>query len=242
VFKALPFNTQYYFHRALFYLTTPLFVVLLYLFGDNPEHFNLIYIAALSLSCIVCWSDKDTLGALLILLSLWCVTHLMYTLPRNTTVMILIYAFCMAISIYRIKQTSTKITLAIIIFSISVEFFWWNISYANKPHIYYFIGLLTLMDIARELLFKRVFLMSQYFGYQSGKIALDWQLRGIILAGYVMIALMLLEYFIRHLVGLKNITVIYYNYTLVANLLSGITLATIYMHYFYNQSKKHLPA
>jgi hypothetical protein len=156
--------------------------------------------------------------------------------------MVLVYAFCIAISIYRIKQTSTRITLAIIIFSIGAEFFWWNTSYANKPHIFYFIGLLTLTDIARELLYKRVFLMSQYFGYQSGKIALDWQLRGIILAGYVMIALMLLEYFIRHLVGLKNITVIYYNYTLVANLLSGITLTTIYMHYFYNQSKKHLPA
>ena len=57
-----------------------------------------------------------------------------------------------------------------------------------------------------------------------------------------MIVLMLLEYFIRHLVGLKDITFVYYNYTLVADLLSGITLVIIYMHFFYNQSKKHLPA
>jgi hypothetical protein len=156
--------------------------------------------------------------------------------------MVLVYAFCIAISIYRVKQTSTKITLAITLFSICTEILWWNISYVNKPHIYYFIGLLTLMDLARELLFKRVLIMSQYFGYQSGKIALDWQLKGIILAGYVMIVLMLLEYFIRHLADLKDITFIYYNYTLVANLLSGITLTTIYMHYFYNQSKKHLLA
>jgi hypothetical protein len=242
VFGNLPFNTQYYFHRTLFYLTTPLFAVLLYLFGDNPEHFNLIYIAALSLSCVFCWSDKDTLGALLILLGLWCVTHLLYTLPRSTTVMFLIYAVCLAISIYRFKQVSTKITLAIILVSIGSEFFWWNTSYSNKPHIFYFVGLLTLTDIARELLFKRVFLMSQYFGHQSGKIALDWQLRSVLLAGYGLIAIMLLEYFLRHLAGLKDMTVVYYNFTLVANLLSGITLTTIYMHYFYNQSKKHLPA
>jgi hypothetical protein len=156
--------------------------------------------------------------------------------------MVLIYVFCTAISIYRFKQTSTKITLAILLFSIGAEIFWWNISYVNKPHIFYFIGLLTLMDLAMELLFKRVFLMSQYFGHQSGKIALDWQLKGILLAGYVMITLMLLEYFIRHLAGLKDITFVYYNYTLVADLLSGFTLVTIYMHYFYNQSKKHLPA
>jgi hypothetical protein len=194
------------------------------------------------LSCIFCWSDKDTLGALLILLGLWCVTHLLYKLPESTTCMVLVYAFCIAISIYRIEQVSTKITLAITLFSIGAEIFWWNISYVNKPHIYYFIGLLTLMDLARELLFKRVLLMSQYFGYQTGKIALDWQLKSVILAGYVMIALMLSEYFIRHLVGLKDITFIYYNYTLVANLLSGVTLTTIYMHYFYNQSKKHLLA
>lgn len=212
------------------------------MYGDNPEYFNLIYIAALLLSCIFCWSDKDTLGALLILLGLWFVTLLLYELPESTTFMVLVYAFCIAISIYRFEQVSTKITLAIILCSIGAEIFWWQISYVNKPHIYYFIGLLTLMDIAMELLFKRVLLMSQYFGHQSGKIALDWQLKGVILAGYVMIVLMLLEYFIRHLAGLKDITFIYYNYTLVANLLSGITLTTIYMHYFYNQSKKHLPA
>ena len=194
------------------------------------------------MSCIFCWSDKDTLGALLILLGLWCVTHLLYLLPESTTFMVLVYAFCMAISVYRFKQTSTKITLALILLCIGSEVFWWNISYVNKPHIYYFIGLLTLMDLAMELLFKRVFLMSQHFGYQSGKIALDWQLKGILLAGYVVITLMLLEYFIRHLAGLKDITFVYYNYTLVADLLSGITLVTIYMHYFYNQSKKHLPA
>ena len=156
--------------------------------------------------------------------------------------MVLIYALCMAICIYRFKQVSTKITLVIILFSIGAEFFWWNTSYANKPHIFYFIGLLTLTDIARELLFKRVFLMSQYFEQQSGKIALDWQLRSVLLAGYGLIVIMLLEYFLRHLAGLKDITFVYYNFTLVANLLSGITLATIYMHYFYNQSKKHLPA
>jgi hypothetical protein len=240
----LPFNTQYYFHRALFYLTTPLFAVLIYLYGDNPEYFNLIYIAALFFSCIFCWSDKDTLGALLILLGLWFVTLLLYKLPESTTFMIIVYAFCIAISIsiYRFEQVSTKITLAIILCSIGAEIFWWQIYYVYKPHIYYFIGLLTLMDIARGLLFKRVFLVYQYFGHQSGKIALDWQLRGVLLAGYTLIVLMLLEYFIRHLAGLKDITFIYYNYTLFANLLSGITLTTIYMHYFYNQSKKHLPA
>ena len=84
--------------------------------------------------------------------------------------------------------------------------------------------------------------MSQYFGYQTGKIALDWQLRSVLLAGYGLILLMLNEYFIRHLAGLQDVTFVYYNFTLAANLLSGITLTTIYMHYFYNQSRKHLPA
>jgi hypothetical protein len=215
---------------------------LLYFYGDNPENFNLIYIAALSLSCLFCWSDKDTLGALLILLGLWCVTHLLYLLPESTTFMVLVYALCTVISIYRFKQTSIKITLVIILFSIGAELFWWNTSYVNKPHIYYSIGLLTLTDLARELLFRRVFLMSQYFGHQSGKIALDWQLRALLLVGYSLVFLTLLEYFIRHLAGLKDITFVYYHFPLAANSLSGIILATIYMHYFYNQSKKHLSA
>ena len=242
MFETLPFNTQYYFHRTLFYLTTPLFVILLYLFGDNPEHFDLIYIGALGLSCVFCWADKDTLGALVILLGLWCLSEAIYILPGNIYSFILVYALALILSVAFIEQTTAKITLLITIISIGAEIFWWHSEYTNKPQIHYLVGLLALTGLARELLFKRVFILSEYLGIHSGKVALDWQIRSILLIGYILSLAVIIEYFIRHFTGLSNLTFVYYQFGLIATILSAITLAVIYMHYFNNQSQKHLPA
>lgn len=212
------------------------------MFGDNPSHFDLIYIGALSLSCVFCWKDKDTLGALVILLGLWCVPQIIYILPENKYSLFLIYTFALGISLYYIKQPTAKITFIITLFSIGSELFWWQIDYANKPQIYYYAGLLAVIESARELLFKRVFILSKYFDFQSGKIALDWQIRVILLAYYILVILMLLEYFFRHLTSHVNATTVYYHYSLIATIISGITLTLIYLHYFYNQAKKHLSA
>lgn len=128
------------------------------------------------------------------------------------------------------------------LFSIGSEFFWWKTDYASKPQIYYYVGLLAVIESARELLFKRVFILSKYFGFLSGKIALDWQIRGVLLTYYILVILMLLEYFVRHLTAYVNATTVYYHYSLIATIISGVTLTLIYLHYFYNQAKKHLTA
>jgi len=212
------------------------------LYGDNPEHFDLIYIGALGLSCVFCLADKDALGALVILLGLWIVSQVIYMLPENMYSLALVYFFCLILPITFRDNITAKITLLITLFCIAAEVYWWHTNYANKPQIHYFLGLLVLTDLARVLLLKRVFIVYEYFGWISGKTALDWQIRGILLVGYLMLTLMLLEYFIRHLAGLSQVTIVYYNFTIIANILSGITLVIIYMHYFYNQSKKHLQA
>jgi hypothetical protein len=216
--------------------------VLLYYFGDNPEHFDLIYIGALGLSCVFCWADKDTLGALIILLGLWCLSEAIYLLPEHVYSLILTYALCLILSAIFIDQITAKITLVITLYSIGAEFFWWYTDYTNKPLIHYLIGLLALTGLARELLLKRVILLSEYFAIHSGKVALDWQIRTILSLYYVLMLLVVLEYFIRHLMNFPNLTFIYYKFSLVASILSGLTLILIYSHYFYNQSKKHIQA
>ncbi|MFT6776961.1 MAG: hypothetical protein ACJAV1_000873 [Paraglaciecola sp.] len=178
----------------------------------------------------------------MILLGLWSIPQIIYILPNNHYSSSLIYTFAMGISLYCIKQPTAKITLLITLFSIGSEFFWWETDYVNKPQIYYYVGLLAVIESARELLFKRVFILSTYFGFLSVKIALDWQIRGVLLTYNILVILMLLEYFVRHLTAYVNVTTVYYNYSLIAAITSGITLALIYMHYFYNQAKKHLTA
>ena len=238
----MPFNIPYYLHRTLFYLTIPIFVVLFYLFGDTPEHFDLIYIGALVLSCIFCWTDKDTLGALVILLGLWCLSRTLYMLAHSDYILVSTYLSCVLLSFFYLKTKTAKVTLLVTLSCIGIELFWFFTEYGRKPTIHYLIALLTLTSISRELLLQRVFLLNKYFGYISGKIALDWQLKNILFIECTILLAMLIEYFIRHLAGFSNITYVYETFTLVANVLSGVTLIVIYMHYFHNQSRKHLPA
>jgi hypothetical protein len=212
------------------------------LFGDNPSHFDLIYIGALSLSCVFCWKDKDTLGALVILLGLWGLSRLLYILPDSLYTLPFVYIFCCVTSLCCLTQTTAKITLIITIYSSGAEVLWWWIDYVDKPQVHYFVGLLAITVLARELLLKRVFILSEYFGFISGKIALDWQIKNVLLVGYLLVLLMVLEYFVRHLGGFKDVTFVYYSFSFIGTIISGITLALIYMHYFYNQSKKHLTA
>lgn len=242
MFKTLPFNTQYYFHRALFYLTTPLFVVLLYLFGSNPEHFDLIYIGALGFSCVFCLADKNTLGALIILLGLWITSQAIYILPENVYSLVVVYSLCLILPITFRDNITTKITLFITLLCIGTEIFWWQVDYANKPQIHYLIGLLALTGLARELLFKRVIILSEYFGIHTGKVALDWQIRSVLLIEYLLLFAVIVEYFLRHLAGFDNLTFVYYKFGPIATFLSALTMVIIYMHFFYNQSQKHLPA
>ncbi|MFQ3190197.1 MAG: hypothetical protein ACI936_001327 [Paraglaciecola sp.] len=212
------------------------------MFGNNPENFDLIYIGALGLSCTFCWADKDTLGALVILLGLWCLSRLLFISLEYNYFLILTYIISLIISIYCFDQIIAKVSFILILYCIGAEIYWDLTEYSHKPQIHYFVGMLSLTLLARELLFQRVVILHEYFGYRSGKIALDWQIRGILFFDLILIFLMLLEYFVRHLAGFNQVTIVYYNFTLIATALSGITLAVIYMHYFYNQSKKYMSA
>ncbi|MFT5838185.1 MAG: hypothetical protein ACI9UT_000676 [Flavobacteriales bacterium] len=202
----------------------------------------MIYIGALGLSCVFCWTDKDTLGALVILLGLWCLSRVLLILPENEYSLVVVYIFCIFTALYCIKQLTAKVTLIIIVSSIGAELFWWHSAYVDKPHIYYYLGVLCVTELARELLVKRVFILSEYFDLISGKVALDWQIRGILFSYYMLIVFMLMEYFVRHLSSYHNTTFVYDNYSFVATIISGLTLVIIYMHYFHNQAKKYIAA
>lgn len=235
-------GVKYYFHKTLFFLTTPVLAVLLYFYGATPEHFDNIYIAALCLSCIFCWTDKDTLGALVILLGYWLGSKALYFVPDTWQYWFVIYGLGIGLSCYYFHHITAKITLIIVLYSIVAECLWWYQGYTNKPEIHYVVGLLAITVWARQLLFNRVLIAHEYFKYTSGKTGLDTHIGGILYFYFGLVLLMALEYFVRHVGGFTDVTTIYYLFTPISNVISGITLAVIYMHFFNNQSKKHLSA
>jgi hypothetical protein len=235
-------SVKYYFNRVLFFLTTPVLAVLLYLYGGDANHFDKIYIAALGLSCIFCWSDKDTLGALLILLGYWLGSEVLDRVPDQLHYLIAVYGLSIAICILYFQHITAKITLIIVLYTVAAEYLWWRQDYGSKPEIHYYVGLLMLTVWTRQLLFNRIFIADKYFNYTSGKTGLDTHAGAILYLSFVLILLMTGEYLVRHVGGMNNVTTIYYLYSFVSQMISGMILAAIYMHYFNNQSKKYLSA
>jgi hypothetical protein len=217
-------------------------VVFLYVYGGEAEYFDYIYIGALCVSCIFCWKDKDSFGALVVLLCYWCLSKPLYAAPDTPLYWFLTYGGSLVIAVYYFHHLTAKVLLAYIVFAASVETYWWYTEYAGKPRLIYYIGLIALTVWLRQLLYNRIFIMSEYFGYSSGKITLDVYIGGIFYSYYVLVVLMITEYFVRHLTTIKSILIIYNLYTPASAFLSTLTLGVVYMHYFYNQSQKHLSA
>lgn len=235
-------SVRYYINKCLFFLTTPLLVVLLYLYGNKAAYFDYIYIASLCVSCFFCIKDKDTLGALIVLFGYWCISKLLFHIPDTPLSDAFVYISCLGIAIYYFHIKTAKVLLVITCFSIAAEFYWWISEYDHKPKMIYWIGLLAVTVWLRQLLFNRVIIMHNYFGYTSGKMALDHQLGTILLVYYVLVLLMVTEYFARHLTSSHELLFVYSLFTPLATFISAATLAVVYMHYFYNESKKYLAA
>jgi hypothetical protein len=217
-------------------------VALVYLYGGNAKYFDYIYIAALSFSCLFCWKDKDTLGALFILLGYWCWSKPLFMAPDILFYQLVVYGCCVGLAVYYFHHVTAKIFLILVLFAIGAEIYWESITYAHKPRMIYWFGLLALTIWAKQLLFNRIFIAHKYFNYTSGKTGLDTHLGSILYLSFGLIFLMAMEYLVRHIGGLTEVTTVHYLFTPVSTFISGITLAIIYMHYFNNQSKKYLPA
>ncbi|TDF41309.1 hypothetical protein EYS14_00140 [Alteromonadaceae bacterium M269] len=235
-------NIKYYLNKFLFFLTPFVLVILLYLYGGSAEYFDNIYIAALCVSILFCWADKDTFGALIVLLGYWLGSEVLFAVPDKWPYWLLIYSGCLALSIYYLHHITAKILLGFILFTVGAEIYWLSTEYADKPRMIYWVGLMSLTVWLRQLLFNRIFIMDEYFGYSGGKVALDGNVGDIFFGYYVLVTLMTLEFFIRHILRLGDMLFVYNLFTPVSTLISALTLAVIYMHYFYNQSKKHLSA
>lgn len=230
----------YYLNKFFFFLTPIALIILLYFYGNNPEYFDYIYIGALVFSGLFCWHEKDSFGAVIVLLGYNCLSKLVFKAPDEAFFWVVAYIISLGIAAYYIDLLASKILLAIVMFTIGAELYWYMVEYSAKPMMSYWIALLSLTLWLKQILNNRIFLMDELFGYTGGKLALDGHIGSVLNAYYLLIVLMIVEFYIRHLAGLKNALVVYNYFTPVTTFLSAVILAAVYMHYFYNQSQKHL--
>lgn len=133
-------------------------------------------------------------------------------------------------------------TFFVLVLVVSAEFYWLLIDYSFRPAVFYYAFLLTATFFARYVLLQRVRWMCEHFGYLSGKVALDWQLRWILNLYYVLNLAMICEYLVRHVIGFRGVVYIYNAFSELSLGLQLITLIAIYMNYFHSKMKNQLIA
>jgi hypothetical protein len=226
----------------MFYLTMPIIIGLLVYISKVPEYFDVAYIGLLMLSCIFCWSNKDVLSGLIILLMYWLMTLFIYYTGDGLYTMLIVYSGCILISLKTLNQLLGKAFFILTIYGIAAEILWWKIGYENKPMMYYPFSLLGLTVITREALLNKVFLLSKFFNHHSAEVDIDYQIGKVLYLASILCYLNIMEFYLRHLAEMPNATNLYYQFTNLANISSFSIIVIVYMNYFNNESKKHMKA
>lgn len=221
------------------YLTAPVILVLFFLYGDNPIFFDRIYTISLLVLSLFSINDKDILSCVFILLLYWLASDLIFTFDTlYTKPIIYTLSLCICYSFYR--HLVAKLSLIFTFLALAAEVYWFSIDYKFSPEIYYYVGMISITTAVVLILPKRLELMAQWFNHLSGRNALDHQVIFILKIYLCLHYLNLLEYLLRHVLALNEITFIYEWFTYLSALLSAVTLAVIFIIFFHNKAKTYM--
>jgi hypothetical protein len=177
--------------------------------------------------------DIDLIGVLIILLLSNSVDELFYLLPDILSIKIIVYAICL-FGLYKNKKDKWTIRLAAPLLGISLlaEAYWAIIAY-DAPQIYYYNALITINLFVRRFVFLRLFLTPKWFGKETSSISLDYNIYTIAKWSILSLALLTLEYAIRHTTHSSPLF-FYYVHQYIAQLLSVLVLVLL-IDYTYKQ-------
>jgi hypothetical protein len=223
------------------YLTVPVIIFLFFQFGDNPVYFDRIYTISLLILSLFCINDKDSLSCIGILLIYWLASELLFD-SQGWLAKVLVYTAAVWICYHFFRHTLAKFSLLFVLLTLSAEIYWYVTDYILSARLYYYVGMIAMTTLVIQVLSMRLQLMAEWFKHLSGRNALDYQVATILKAYLILHYLNLLEYFLRHLFGLKSILVIYEWFPVLSGLMSAMTMAVIFMIFFHYKAKSYLLA
>lgn len=177
--------------------------------------------------------DIDLMGVIIIMLLSNSTDEICYLLPDLLPIKILVYAVCL-FGLYKNKKDKWAIRLAAPLLGVSLlaEVYWFVIAY-DAPQIYYYHALISINLFVRRFVFLRLFLTPKWFGKETSSISLDYKIYTIAKWSILSLALLTLEYAIRHATHLSPLF-FYYVHQYIAQLLSVLVLVLL-IDYTYKQ-------
>lgn len=112
-------------------------------------------------------------------------------------------------TLYKLKTEDKRQPIAlVVILCIAAELYWLATGY-QAPNIYWYVFIININVLTRHFLFQRCFIMSKYFPRHYRSLDLDYSLHKICWYYNIIHIAVILEYFVRHILGFSQMTVIY---------------------------------
>ncbi|MBO9490945.1 hypothetical protein J7384_11300 [Endozoicomonas sp. G2_1] len=200
---------------------------------DNPFWFDWLYFATLAFVVVLNPKNINIAGLVAILL----VAKLLdeagwYIVAERESIQTKALVYLgLLLTLIKIKEEEYRTPLLVLLaITLVAELYWYLTNYKDLRLDWYWFQI-NILVLARHFVFTRVFLTSQYFPKQSKSLTLDLHVHDLMSAFMFLHALILVEYYVRHILVINVVVVwslsIYFFHTLkVINIYLLITGAT----------------
>ncbi|MBU3003322.1 hypothetical protein [Paraglaciecola arctica] len=220
-------------------LITALFGVLfvsasIYTFG-NALVFDRLFLGVILFTAILCRQDVNVLSVIAIIFLQHIVEEFAWLyLPSSYIIKGLIYLSGFWLVYYFWYDWTSKILLLCIVLGVSTEVYWFVVAY-DPPQTFWYVCIIIICISVRHLVFLRVNMVEHYISPKAKSINLDWVLYKINALIIIAQATVLLEYYLRHILGFQNALLAYESLPYVIHALS-----TLLIWATFNESYKQL--
>lgn len=212
----------------------------LFVFGGilsfgNSLVFDRLFFAIVLFTAIVCHNNINIVSLLVIILVQRLVEELAWIgLQDAYIVKEMLYCLTLAVIVYLRFDPITKLIRVVLGLVVTAEIYWFLTGY-DAPEIYWHVVLINICLFSRYLIFSRLSIVDKLFPGKGKSTNLDWTIYKLLGLTIIVQSAMLLEYLLRHILGLNKVLVIYYAYSYIVH---AIAIFSIWATF--NESYKQL--
>jgi hypothetical protein len=206
----------------------------IFTFG-NALVFDRLFLGVLIFTAILCRRDVNVLSITAIIFLQHIVEEMAWLyLPSSYLIKALIYIAGFWLVYYFWYDWTSKILLLCTVLAASTEIYWFVIKY-DPPQTFWYVCIMMICISIRHLVFLRVSVVENHISTKAKSINLDWVLYKINAVIIIAQTIVLLEYYLRHILGFQNALFAYNSLAYVIHALSTILIWAIF-----NESYKQL--
>lgn len=195
----------------------------IFTFG-NALLFDRLFLGVILFTAILCRKDVNVLSVVAIIFLQHIIEEFAWLyLPSSYMVKGLIYITGFWLVYYFWYDWTSKILLLCLILGVSSETYWFVIEY-EPPQTFWYICIIMVCISIRHLVFLRVYLVENYISKKAKSINLDWVLYKINAVIIIAQTTVLIEYYIRHILGFQNALLAYESLAYIIHALSTILI------------------